>query len=116
MSQPVEALAEAKTQDFANGWLGLGSFGRAALVAVTPIAEKELASLTELLALHFVERYGAPDLDTARPIAAEEIAHLTGICARHPPDTVMMIARRIEDGEISQKLRVIPPIHPDEAT
>ncbi len=56
MSQPVEALAEAKTQDFANGWLGLGGFGRAALVAVTPIAEKELASLTELLALHFGER------------------------------------------------------------
>ena len=102
-------------QAFANGWLGLGSWGRAALVAVTPITEEELASVTELLAIHFVERYGAPNLDTARPVAAEEIAHVSGICAGHELDTVMMIQRRIEDGQISEKLQVIRPLPPEDA-
>ena len=56
-------LTGKRRQAFANGWLGLESFGRATLVAVTAISEAEYAALVDRLCAHFVERYGAPDVE-----------------------------------------------------
>ena len=41
-------------QAFANGWLGLETFGRVTFVAVTQIEEAEMTTLTDMLAQHFV--------------------------------------------------------------
>ena len=60
-------------QAFANGWLGLETFGRVTFVAVTQVEPSEIATLTDMLAQHFVTYYGAPDVAAARPVAAEEL-------------------------------------------
>ena len=48
-------LSGKARQEFANGWLGLESFGRATFVAVAAIEEAEYAALIDRLAAHFIE-------------------------------------------------------------
>lgn len=96
-------------QAFVNGWLGLDSFGRATLVAVSAITEAELSALTEALAAHFVTRYGAPSVDAARPVAAEEVAQMASLCEDHAPNTLLFVERSLEDIGVRERFRPIRP-------
>ncbi len=87
-------------QAFANGWLGLESFGRVTFVAVTRIEADELAALTDQLAAHFVAHYGAPSLKEARPVAEDEIAYMRDICAAHAPNTLLTVSRELSEGGV----------------
>ena len=63
-------------QAFANGWLGIETFGRVTFVATTQIEDSEYDSLTRHLAQHFVDVYGAPSVEEARPVAEEELRQM----------------------------------------
>jgi hypothetical protein len=102
-------LACKRGQAFANGWLGLESFGRATLVSVTPISEHELAALTDTLARHFVDTYGAPSLDAARPKAVEEIDYMRAMCEDHADNTFLIVEREIADLGVRERFRLIEP-------
>jgi hypothetical protein len=94
-------------QAFANGWLGIETFGRVTFVAVTRIEEAELEQLTDALAQHFVDVYGAPDLAAARPVAREELAHMADLCADHAPNTVLTVLRELTDAGVKEQFRYI---------
>lgn len=105
-----EAELEGKpAQEFAHGWLGLTSFGRASVVAVSAITEAERAALVEILAFHFTEAWGAPDLNAARPVAEEEIAHMIDMCSGHPENTLIVVERSLTEAGVNDKFRLIPP-------
>ncbi len=95
-------------QAFANGWLGLESFGRATLVAVTPITPEEVATLTERLAAHFVECWGAPSLDEALPVARAEIDYMLSLCAEQEENTLLALERVLEPGGVRERFRALP--------
>lgn len=97
-------------QAFANGWLGLESFGRATLVAVAQVEPAERAACVERLAAHFVERYGAPSLDAARPAAEEEIAFMEDLCADHEPNTLLVVERSLTSAGVKEGFRAIKPV------
>lgn len=94
-------------QAFANGWLGIETFGRVTFVAVTRIEEAELEQLTDTLAQHFVDVYGAPELEAARPVAREELAHMAELCADHAPNTVLTVLRELTDAGVKEQFRYI---------
>ncbi len=94
-------------QAFANGWLGLETGGRVTFVAVTRIEEAELATLTDLLAQHFVTYYGAPSVEAARGVAAEEIAQMLDLCDGHAPNTLLTVARDLTEAGVKESFRVI---------
>ena len=94
-------------QAFANGWLGLETFGRVTFVAVTPLEPAEHARLVEALAAHFVTIYGAPDMDAARPVAEEEIAQMIDLCADHAPNTLLAVSRELTDAGVRETYRAI---------
>ena len=96
-------------QEFANGWLGLESFGRATFVAVAEISEAEYARCTEALARHFVERYGAPDIGSALPVAAEEMLFMRSMCEDHDPNTLLVVERELVSAGVSERFRSIRP-------
>lgn len=102
-------LSGKARQAFSNGWLGLESFGRATFVAVAQVEEAEMAAATDRLAAHFVEAYGAPDLDAARPVAAEEIAYMRALCEEHPPNTLLVVERTLVDAGVREAFRAIKP-------
>ena len=102
-------LTGKSRQAFANGWLGLESFGRSTFVAVAPITPAEVDMLTHSLAQHFVERFGAPALEAALPVAAQEIRQMQDMCEDHAPNTLMVVERSLEDVGIRERFRIIKP-------
>jgi len=96
-------------QAFANGWLGLESFGRATFVAVADITEAEYAAATEALARHFVADYGAPGVGEALPVAAEEMQFMRAMCEDHDPNTLLVVERELVDAGVSERFRAIRP-------
>lgn len=96
-------------QAFANGWLGLETFGRVTFVAVTQIEPAEVEALTDGLAQHFVTYYGAPSVEAARPVAREEIDHMLTLCDEHDPNTLLTVARELTDAGVKEAFRVIEP-------
>ena len=104
-----EDLSGKKRQAFANGWLGLESFGRSTFVAVAEITEAELAALTEALATYFVAAWGAPSLDAARPVAEAELADMQAMCDDHDPNTLLIVERRLVDAGVKETFRAIKP-------
>lgn len=96
-------------QAFANGWLGVETFGRVTFVAVTTIEPAEVEALTDALAQHFVDVYGAPSLEAARPVASEEISHMADLCAEHEANTLLTVARELTDAGVKEQFRSIAP-------
>lgn len=94
-------------QAFANGWLGIETSGRVTFVAVTQVEEAEFRALTETLARHFVEIYGAPDLDAALPVAREELAHMADLCEDHAPNTLLTVLRELTEAGVRETFSVI---------
>lgn len=100
-------LAGKSRQAFSNGWLGVETFGRVTFVAVTQVEEAEAAALTHMLAAHFVEIYGAPDLETALPVAQEELAQMAELCEDHAPNTLLTVIRELTEAGVRETYRVI---------
>ncbi|MEQ8341793.1 MAG: DUF6505 family protein [Marinovum algicola] len=94
-------------QAFANGWLGLETFGRVTFVAVIEAQPEEVEALTEALAQHFVTYYAAPSVEAARPVAAEEIAHMATLCEDHDANTLLTVARELTEAGVREAFRVI---------
>lgn len=102
-------LTGKKRQAFANGWLGLESFGRSTIVAVSEITEAEKEAAVEALARHFVECFGAPDLTVARPVASDEVNYMQAMCDDHEANTLLIVERSLVEAGVSEAFRVIQP-------
>lgn len=105
----ADMLTGKPRQAFSNGWLGLESFGRATFVATAQIEQHEYAALVERLARHFVDVYGAPDLDAARPAAEDELGFMREMCEDHDPNTLLVVTREFVDAGINESFRAIKP-------
>jgi hypothetical protein len=104
-----EDVTGKRRQAFANGWLGLDSFGRATFVAVADITRAEYDIAVDALARHFVEAYGAPSLGAARPVAADELADMRAMCEDHDPNTLLVVSRELVPAGVSEAIRTIRP-------
>ncbi len=100
-------LSGKARQAFANGWLGLESFGRVTFVAVTRVEPDEIAALERALARHFVEAWGAPSEEAALPVARAEIAHMVDLCEGHAPNTLLSVARELAPDGVRESFSVI---------
>ncbi len=94
-------------QAFANGWLGVETFGRVTFVAVTEIEPSEYEALEKTLAQHFVDVYGAPDVEAARGVARDELQHMAELCADHDANTLLTVGRELTEGGVRESYRVI---------
>ena len=104
----TEADLEGKArQAFANGWLGVETFGRATFVAVAEIGEAELEHVAHTLAGHFVTFYGAPDIEAAMPVAREELAQMADLCEEHDANTLLAVSRELQEMGVREMFRVI---------
>ena len=102
-------LSGKPRQAFANGWLGLETFGRATFVATAQIEQAEYDALTERLAQHFVDHYSAPNIDMARPVAEDELRFMREMCEDHDPNTLLVITRELVEAGINESFRTIKP-------
>lgn len=94
-------------QAFANGWLGIETFGRVTFVAVTNIEQAEYDALAARLARHFFEIYGAPSAEAAGRVALEELAHMTDLCEDQDPNTLLTVLRELTESGVREQFRII---------
>lgn len=104
-----EMITGKARQAFANGWLGLDSFGRSTFVAVAQIEPAEYEDAAAALARHFVDVYGAPDVETALPAARDELAFMADLCDEHAPNTLLVVERSLTEAGVKEGFRAIVP-------
>jgi hypothetical protein len=103
------AALEGKARSaFRGGFLGVGSLGWSTLAQIVDANEEDRRTVVDMLALHLVRDFGAPDMDTARGAAAEEVAFAESLCA-HPLDTLIAVHRSSEGGEVRESFRSLRP-------
>lgn len=104
-------------QAFANGFLGLPSFGRSTFAAIAEMDEAARARVEAWLTDHALSEHGAPNRQAAGEAARDEIAFIADLCADRPINTVIAVQRRIdEEGAIRETFREItPPSEPRHA-
>lgn len=108
----AETLVGKRRQAFANGFLGLASFGRSTFVAVASADDTVRRRLVEVLADHFVDRYGAPDRAAALPVAEEEVAFAAELCAEYEPGTTLTVARELGPDGVREAFRRVAAAEP----
>lgn len=89
---------------FRSGFLGVRSWGWSTLVQIVHATEEDRRTLVDLLAAQLVERFGAPDLASARLAAEEEVAFAESLCI-HPIGTLIAVHRLAGDGEVRESFR-----------
>jgi hypothetical protein len=102
------ALTGKRRSAFRSGFLGVNSLGWSTLVQIVEAKEADRSEVTEVLARHLVEQFGAPDLGAARKAAVEEVAFAESLCD-HPVDTLIAVHRTVEGGEIREAFRTLRP-------
>lgn len=96
-------------QAFTNGWLGLGSFGRATFVAVVRIEAAELEQVRQTLADHLATVYGAPSTEAAQIAARHEIDFMLELCEEQDPNTLLAVQRELTEAGVREQFRAIRP-------
>ncbi|MEQ8602453.1 MAG: DUF6505 family protein [Marivibrio sp.] len=92
---------------FGQTFLGLESFGRATLVQAARADAAEVEAAARALARHFVDRYGAPDLESALPVARDELAYAESLCADAEPGQLLAIEREFGEDGVIERVRAI---------
>lgn len=105
----AEDLTGKTRQAFANGFLGLSSFGRSTFATVAELSDEEHTQLVGMLARHFIEFYGAPDMDAAQAAARGELEFAMEMCSGKPINTVFTVRRTLDEGAIREEFREIAP-------
>ncbi|MEM8849644.1 MAG: DUF6505 family protein [Pseudomonadota bacterium] len=100
-------LAGKARQAFANGWLGLETFGRVTFVAVTKIEPVEREGLIDALADHFVTMHGAPSREIALPVATQEVDAMVDLCDGVDANRVMSVARSLGEVGVTETFRIL---------
>lgn len=108
----ADSLVGKRRQAFANGFLGLASFGRSTFVAVASADETVRRRLAEALADHFVDRYGAPDRAAALPVAEAEIAFAAELCAEYEAGTTLTVVRELGPEGVREAFRRVAAAEP----
>jgi hypothetical protein len=103
-----DGIAGKTRQAFANGFLGLASFGRSTFASVSAMTAKEREAAFDALSAHLVAHHGAPDEAAARGVAEEECAFIADLVAEQPVNTVFAVRRAFdENGEIHEEFRIV---------
>ena len=94
-------------QAFANGFMGVPSFGYSTLVSVATAKDSDVDALTDQLVERFMTAYGAPSVDLARAAAEEEINFIADICHEHKTGTLLSLTRTMTAEGIRESFRAI---------
>jgi len=98
---------------FAQGFLGIESFGFASFATAAPIEPDAARALEDRLTHRLLEQMGAPDRATAARAAAELLADSAALARDLPEGALLAIERRIdpESGGVAERIRKLeaPP-------
>ena len=104
-AMPPADLTGKVRQAFSNGFLGCQSFGFSTLVSVVQARPKDIQTITDHLANHFVEKFGAPSKVAAKDAISDEIEFMAELCESHKTGTLLAIQRSWGEDGIKEVFR-----------
>jgi Family of unknown function (DUF6505) len=105
-----DAIAGKTKQAFANGFLGISSFGRSTFATIAEATPEDLDEVEQRLAAHLVASYGAPGFEAARLVAKEEAEFVVNLCRDARINTVFTVRRtRAGNDQFKEEFRIIRP-------
>jgi len=107
-AMPPADLTGKVRQAFSNGFLGCQSFGFSTLVSVVQARPKDIRTITDHLANHFVEKFGAPSKVAAKDAISDEIEFMAELCESHKTGTLLAIQRSWGEDGIKEVFRSLP--------
>jgi hypothetical protein len=102
----LTALKGKELAAFRSGFLGIPSLGWSTLAQVVEAEPVDRLAAIDLAAQCLLERFGAPDLVSARNAAEAEIDFVASLCD-HPSETLIAVRRSDEGGEIREAFRTL---------
>lgn len=103
-----DTLTGKDKQAFANGFLGLASYGRSTFVAVGEADDAAWAETHARFADALITAFGAPDRAAALKVAADEMAFAAGLAAEQPVNTLLAVSREVDDtGDVRETYRTV---------
>ena len=102
--QDPATLSGKQRAAFRSGFLGVQSWGWSTLVQIVPATHDDCRGVIELLASRLVDRFGAPDMATARAAAEEEVAFAQSLCT-YPISSLIAVHRSASNGEVREAFR-----------
>lgn len=105
-------LSGKQKQAFQSGFLGVRTFGRATLAAITLATEDDFNDAVAQLAENLVVRHGAPDRTAAAKAAAEEVRFSESLC-EYAENTLIAVEREATKGGISERFKRFIPTGAD---
>ena len=94
-------------QAFANGWLGLETFGRVTFVAVTRIEPTGRAELCRGAGRPFRRHARRPRRAAAYPVAAREVDAMIELCDGVDPNRVITVSRELGEAGVRETFRIL---------
>ena len=107
-AMPPANLTGKVKQAFSNGFLGCQSFGFSTLVSVVQARPGDIRAITDQLANHFVDKFGAPSKAAAKDAISDEIEFMSELCESHKTGTLLAIQRSWGDDGIKEVFRSLP--------
>lgn len=104
-ANPGELDGKAR-QAFANGFLGLSSFGFATIAAVAHMNAGQREDVVDRLARHFIDAHAAPGMAEARDAARAEVEFIEDLVKDSLINTLFAVSRTFDDqGRIIEHFR-----------
>ena len=107
-----DALTGKQKQAYRHGFLGLTSFGWSTVTMVADANEAVFQQAEDALAQHFLTRFGAPDLATAREAARHELEFAASLCDG-PVNTLLCVDRQAGADGLIERFRIVRPASQD---
>jgi len=104
LCEDESTLTGKKRQEFHCGFLGIESLGRSTLVAIANATREQYEETVTLLAHQLLERYGAPDAETAHAAARDEIEYAESLC-NYEVNTLLALEREITSDGIKERFK-----------
>lgn len=103
--EPVDLTGKTR-QAFANGLLGLTSYGRATFTSVATFTADDRARVIDRLARHLIDVYGAPNMNEACAAAEGEVAFTEELVRGTVINTLFCVSREFDNnGQIVESFR-----------
>lgn len=108
LSAEPDTLTGKRRAAFANGFLGVASFGWTTLVTVEEASEADVDAVTASLTAHLLSQHGAPSAEQAEAVARREVGFASSLCD-HSPGTILAISRRFDGDALLEQFKTITP-------
>ncbi len=109
LDSPPDTLNIKQRHALRSGFLGITSLGFSTLATITEASQSEHDAALEALTMSFVQKLGAPNMETARQSALDEMRYAQSLCD-HPAGTLIAVQRTFdENGSLREQFRTLRP-------